>query len=68
MTGDEADPSTQVAAGSTAVLLYTGHFSFPQGHFIVYVNDGTTVKPVFRVDSDGTIHGLASVGAITWDL
>lgn len=32
------------------------------------IRDTGALHSLFRVDADGTIHGKASVGAITWDL
>jgi len=55
------------AAGQQIILDTNGVSSPPDQNGGLTVNDSTFV-PVFEMRNDGSIHGRASVGAITWDL
>lgn len=55
----ELDGLTTVHGGNLEVTIPNAGSTIVRDH---------NANEVFRIDDDGTIHGLASVGAITWDL
>jgi hypothetical protein len=61
--------AARVTLDGMDVELRTGGISPGARRFVVRHDDaiGGPLE-LFRVDSDGSIHGLASVGSITWDL
>jgi hypothetical protein len=57
--------SVKVDVGGWSFLVQNGQVVTRNGSHIV---TAIVSDQLFRVDADGSIHGKASVGAITWDL
>lgn len=60
--------SVQVSCSIGDIGIDISNAGSPGDHCLRVTSNAATPHEIFRIDSDGTIHGQASVGVILWDI